>query len=153
MSVKTIFKIICILLLFCLTNNYYVIAYVEEGTEEYNQRQQEAINIIQSVNPTNENEDNYKEYVYIEDNSSKYHYYGCEELTSTPHKIELSEAISKGYYACDKCNPYTASVNEESEEETNYNTVIILLFIVIGLLVIYIIIDEVKYKRNKENKK
>lgn len=149
MNVKTIFKIICILLLFCLTNIHCVTAYVEEGTEEYNQRQQEAINIIQSVNTTNEIEDNYKEYVYIENNSSKYHYYGCEELISTPHKIELSEAISKGYYACDKCNPYTSSVNEE-EKGTNYNTVIILLFIVIGLLVIYIIIDEVKYKRNKK---
>lgn len=149
MNVKTIFKIICILLLFCLTNIHCVTAYVEEGTEEYNQRQQEAINIIQSVNTTNEIEDNYKEYVYIENNSSKYHYYGCEELISTPHKIELSEAISKGYYACDKCNPYTSSVNEE-EKGSNYNTVIILLFIVIGLLVIYIIIDEVKYKRNKK---
>ena len=149
MNVKTIFKIICILLLFCLTNIHCVTAYVEEGTEEYNQRQQEAINIIQSVNTTNEIEDNYKEYAYIENNSSKYHYYGCEELISTPHKIELSEAISKGYYACDKCNPYTSSVNEE-EKGTNYNTVIILLFIVIGLLVIYIIIDEVKYKRNKK---
>ena len=64
MIVKTILKIICILLLFSLTNNYHVNAYVEEETEEYNQREQEAINIIQSVNQTNENKDNYKEYVY-----------------------------------------------------------------------------------------
>lgn len=151
---KRFFIFIIVLSIIFLIPIFYQhsIAYIEEGTDEYNNRKQEAINIIQDTNPVNEDE-NYKEYVYITDNSSKYHYYGCEELTTTPHKIELSEAINKGYYACDKCSPYISNDNEESNNIISYDMIIKLLFLIIGLLVFYIIIDEKKYRRNKNAEK
>ncbi len=132
--------------------NQHSIAYIEEGTDEYNNKKQEAINIIQNTNPISEDEI-YKEYVYITDNSSKYHYYGCEDLTTTPHKIELSEAIHKGYYSCEKCSPYGSNDNEESDNLISYDMIIKLLFLIIGLLAFYIIVNEIKYIKLKKMEK
>ena len=80
-------------------------AYYEPGSNEYIQREQEAKNIINSINPTTDNNSssNTTQYVYIEEDKPLYHSYGCTEITGTPHKVDLETAISQGYYACTKC--------------------------------------------------
>ncbi len=43
--------------------------------------------------------------VYITDSGKKYHKAGCSSLSKSKHKISLSDAKSKGYTACKRCNP------------------------------------------------
>lgn len=144
---------IIILLAFFLSIIHVPLYAQNESNNEYTEREQEAINIINSINPLNENY--YEEYVYIEEDSSQYHYYGCKELTKTPHKMEKSEAINRGYYACDKCNPYISSDfnSENSKNNINNNLIIVLLFIFISLLIIYIIFNEIIYKKQRKKNK
>lgn len=124
----------------------------ENDLNEYEQRKQDAENIINSLDYINEDTSYYEEYVYVTEDSAKYHYYGCSELKSTPHKVELATAINRGYYSCEKCSPFADNTIKESEKiDKGKDKIIIALFIIVGILIIYIIINEIMYK--KESKK
>lgn len=127
-------------------------AYYEPGSNEYIQREQEAKNIINSINPTTDNNSssNTTQYVYIEEDKPLYHSYGCTEITGTPHKVDLETAISQGYYACTKCIAYrSTNTNSDIQEDTPDNFyigfgIIIICFII---LITYIIFNEKRYKK------
>ena len=92
-----------------------------------------------------------KKYVYVTENGAKYHEYGCSTIKSTPHKLELTTAIDRGYAPCKVCNPYdfaSAEIAEEKAEKKEITTkVIIIISICVLLLVVYIVFNEKRYKR------
>lgn len=69
--------------------------------------------------------------VYVEDNSSLFHSYGCKELTRTPHKITLDVAIDRGYYACEVCNPLGLSEDNSATttEDSRFDSFILVMII------------------------
>lgn len=50
--------------------------------------------------------------VYITSSGKKYHLEGCTMLRKTKRKMELNEALKKGYTPCQICHP-------PSSEDTN----------------------------------
>lgn len=76
---------------------------------------------------------------------------GCKTIKSTPHKIELTTAIDKGYTPCKVCNPYdfaSAEIAEEKAQEREKTTkVVIIISICVLLLVAYIIFNERRYRK------
>ena len=150
-------KIIIILIfLICISLNHLIsYSYYELGSNEYKQREEQAKNLISSVNPSTTNESVPTKYVYVTKDGSKYHLYGCDEINSTPHKLELVTAINRGYAPCKVCNPYdlaSAEIAEEKAEKKEITTkIIIIIGICVLLLVAYVIFNEKRYKitRNK----
>ncbi|MCQ2486192.1 MAG: S-layer homology domain-containing protein [Clostridia bacterium] len=53
--------------------------------------------------------------VYITKTGEKYHSAGCSSLSKSCYSISLSDAISKGYAPCAKCNPPTSSPVTKSD--------------------------------------
>lgn len=151
-------KILIIILnfLICISLNFLIsYSYYEPGSNEYKQRENEAMNIINSINPSTTNEIVPTKYVYVTSNGSKYHLYGCDEINSTPHKIELVTAINKGYAPCKICNPYdlaSAEIIEEQTEMQNNSKFIIFIIIILLFLITYIVFNEIRYKKLKRTK-
>ncbi len=117
---------------------------------EYQERLKEAEAIIEGSNPsiTTSNEDNRT--VYITKTDVKYHKAGCDTMKSTPSKITVSQADSRGYAPCKVCNPYGLAGTVE-KEINDTNGVLILICIVLGILVIYLIINDKRHKNNYLN--
>lgn len=107
--------------------------------EEYNERYEEAKeiinNITSSTTTTSSNTDT--RVVYVTSTGSTYHLAGCNKLDSTPHSLTVTEANSKGYAPCKKCNPYNLA-DDFYENTFNPN---ILLFIIFVMFIILIIIS------------
>lgn len=125
---------------------------------EYNERMEHAKEISNSVSKyssSTSNSSSSEKTVYVGENDSKYHLYGCDELKGDPHKTTLSTAVDKGYAPCKVCNPYelaSAEIAEEKAEKKEITTkIIIIIGICVLLLVAYVIFNEKRYKitRNK----
>ena len=149
---KILFGIILFLVIFIFN---YIQAYYEPGSNEYIQREQEAKNIINSVNPpvNNNFSSNTAQYVYIEDDKPLYHSYGCTEIAGIPHKINLEIAISNGYYACPKCFAYISTNNDfDTQKDTpdNFHIIFGIIIICFIILILYIIFNEKRYKKMSE---
>ncbi len=101
------------------------------ATNEEEQRRQEAINIIESVNPST-SENSVEDYVYVTEDGSTYHKYGCDEIKTTPHKITLSSAIDKGYSACEYC--YGNKTHSDYKNITIVSLAVIIVILLIALI-------------------
>lgn len=104
----------------------------------------------QNTNSTSTTNSNEEDVVYVTSKGSHYHLANCGYLdnSSQVHKVSLRTAINKGYVPCKVCNPY--GMAGVIEDESTDNTWIIVVFcIVILLLILYILFNEFKYKRNK----
>lgn len=99
----------------------------------------------QSLNNMQTNSDNRT--VYITKTGVKYHKAGCDTMKSTPYKITVSQADSRGYAPCKVCNPYGLAGTVE-ENQNNTNSVLILICIILGILVVYLIINDKRHKKN-----
>ena len=84
-------------------------------------------------------------YVFITNNSAKYHYAGCDYMTSRPRKVSLSYARTNGYGPCQHCRPYMPA-----EIEDDYTWLAITLAIVVSIIVIGMIMYF--YFKNKKRK-
>ncbi len=121
--------------------------------EEYQERLAQAKNIINSVStPTTNTSTTYDSNsddrtVYITRTGAKYHMSGCDYLDNTPYKLTIAEAESKGYAPCKVCNPY--GLAPEKEESNSSNIFIFILVIALTVFIIYIIFNEIKYKKNR----
>lgn len=115
---------------------------------EKTEREKEFDEMFGNMNPTYTNNistaDN--RYVYVTNRGSKFHSPGCDDLDSTPHKMTLAQAQDKGYSPCKKCNPYGLAGNEKNSSNSFLFIGISFIFIV---LVIYIIINEKRYEKNR----
>mgnify|MGYP002557345597 CR=1 FL=1 len=114
-------------------------------SEIYEKRKEELDEIIQSINPTtnstnNSNDSSKRETktVYITKNSSVYHLAGCTHMNGTPHATTLEQAQSRGYGACEYCNPYV--------EKTD-NKMIAVYSIIITIIVVTVILVLIENRR------
>ena len=107
--------------------------------EEYTERYEKAKEIINNVSSSTSitSNDTDTRIVYVISTGSKYHLAGCDKLDSTPHSLTVTQANSKGYAPCKKCNPYNLANNFY---ENTFNPDI-LLFIILVMFIIVIIIS------------
>lgn len=118
---------------------------VESDTEkkleedEYKERYEEAKEIINNVSSSTitTSNDTDTRIVYVTSTGSKYHLAGCDKLDSTPHSLTVTQANSKGYAPCKKCNSYNLA-DDFYKNTFNPN---ILLFIIFVMFIILIIIS------------
>lgn len=116
--------------------------------KEKNEREKEFDEMFGNMNPTYTNNistaDN--RYVYVTNSGSKFHSPGCDDLDSTPHKLTVEQAQEKGYAPCKVCNPYGLAGNTEKTTKKNINIPFFLVLGILIILIIYIIVNEKKYK-------
>lgn len=84
-------------------------------------------------------------YVFITNNSAKYHYAGCDYMTSRPQKVSLSYARANGYGPCQHCRPYMPA-----EIEDDYTWLVITFAVVLSIIFLGIIMYF--YSKNKKGK-
>lgn len=58
---------------------------------------------VVDIPSTSQQHESYLIYVYVTESGTKYHQSGCQYLSQSCIKMELSKALSKGYTACSKC--------------------------------------------------
>lgn len=119
--------------------------------EEYQERLQKAKEITNSItasttSTTTNSASNDEDVVYVTSKGSKYHLKDCSYIddSSQVHKIMLRTAISKGYVPCKACNPYGMA---ETVNKVNYSYLIYIFAIIITILIIYLIFNEINYKK------
>ena len=84
-------------------------------------------------------------YVFITNNSAKYHYAGCDYMTSRPQKVSLSYARTNGYGPCQHCRPYMPAEIEDYYTWLAITLAIVMSIIVIGMIMYF-------YFKNKKRK-
>lgn len=132
---KKIKGIVLFLLIFFIVWSFTTVK--SSNINEYEQKKQEAINIIASTNPIEEKNKTDELYVFITKDSSKFHLAGCDYLDGRPIKVTLEWAESNGYGSCPHCNPH--DLNNNYWLGTNIVItfiIIIIIFIILGIILV-----------------